>query len=178
MLLYRVFPWTRGARRGEMGHPTFAPRTQGQGRIDNPDHYRVLYGSEHPAGAIAERFARVPDWSTLFEHRHSPPTTVVGFATLRLESPAVIDLDDGRALVERNLKPSEVATRDRTQTQLWALGIYQERRWTGIRWWSSIEARWGNVGLWERARVSVSSVEPLTAEHPAFVEAARILLRA
>jgi len=124
--LYRVFPRVPGVRARAPGHPLFSWPVQGAGRIDNPESYRTLYASDSPAGAIAELDAEKVD---------------------------VLDLDDPRELVRRRLRPSAVVVRDRTVTQRWALGIFNEKRWAGVRWWSRYDSRWGAFGLWTLAEV-------------------------
>jgi hypothetical protein len=87
----------------------------------------------------------------------------------------LLDLDDPRNLVARELRPSGVATRDRKVTQPLALSIYQEGV-AGFEWWSTIEASWINVTLFADRVVDRLTVagepEPLTLEHPVLREAA------
>jgi RES domain len=87
----------------------------------------------------------------------------------------LLDLDDPRNLVARQLRPSGVATRDRELTQPLALSIYQEGT-QGFEWWSAIEASWINVTLFEDRAVDRLAVagepEPLTIDHPVVREAA------
>lgn len=137
----------------------------------------MLYASEHAAAAVAERFAAFPDWSDLFTERHGPLGTVLALATLDLTG-AVLDLDDARTLLARALRPSDVATRVRADTQAMALRAYEERLWVGLRWWSAHEARWGIHGVWDLPRLRVVNVEALTSTHPAFTEASEVLGRA
>jgi hypothetical protein len=87
----------------------------------------------------------------------------------------VLDLDDPRTLVARDLRPSGVATGDRTVTQRMALDVYREGA-VGISWWSTIEASWINLTLFaeratERLRLA-GEPEPLGPRHPAVREAA------
>jgi hypothetical protein len=88
-----------------------------------------------------------------------------------------IDLDDANRLVERELRPSAVVARDRSLTQRWALRIFEEKRWAGIRWWSHYDSRWGSFGLWDIAKLKLVEVVPLEPGHPALVEAAAALSR-
>ena len=63
----------------------------------------------------------------------------------------LVDLDDATELVHRDLRPSMVATRDRTVTQRIALQVFEEGM-LGLCWWSTLEASWTNVTLFaERA---------------------------
>jgi hypothetical protein len=51
---------------------------------------------------------------------------------------ALIDLDEPAALRRERLRPSMVATRDRTVTQPRARALYLRRRGiVGLRWWST-----------------------------------------
>jgi hypothetical protein len=176
--LYRVFPWLPSAPKGQPGHPTFVP-SNGVGRIDNPKSYQALYLSDGPGGACAEAFFFKKAWDAKML-RGSPNLagSVRAIAALDLD-PAVevCDLDDASRLLELALRPSEVVTRDRRVTQAWALRIFHEERWGGIRWWSYYDPRWGSHGVWATTNLKVDKVEPLTLNHPAIAEAAEVLNR-
>jgi hypothetical protein len=87
----------------------------------------------------------------------------------------LLDLDDPRNLLERSLRPSRVATSEREVTQPMAVTLYEEGV-PGFEWWSTIEASWINVTLFEDRVVDrltlAGEPEPLTLEHPAVREAA------
>ena len=171
-ILYRVFPYLSGARKGMPGHALHVPVRQGAGRLDNPEHYLVLYASDRPAGAVAEAFGNLMEWS---ERMFS---TGPGYrrSLAILEAPTeVIDMDDGRTLTARKLRPSQVVTRDYSVTQAWALGLFQMHRWGGVRWWSRHESLWGSFGIWDRQALPLVDVEQRGGGHTA-VEEARDLL--
>lgn len=176
--LYRVFPWLTTAAVGEPGHPTFVP-SLGAGRIDNPDSYLALYLSDGPGGACAEAFFFKTVWDTkMLRGLPSLRGSVQAIASLDLDPDVrICDLDDAGRLLELNLRPSQVVTRDRPVTQTWALRIFREARWAGIRWWSYYDPRWGSHGVWDTGALDLNSVEPLTLDHPAITEAAEILNR-
>lgn len=175
-MLYRTFPRLEGAGPTDPGGPLFVPRLeQRRGRHDNPDAYGALYLSRMPASPIAEILRE-------YVARGAPPHplfregSTIGLAAI--DDSAVrelLDLDDPRSLVTRDLRPSGVATRKRARTQKLALGIYREGA-EGFEWWSSIEASWINVTLFvDRVAGRLSVVgepEPLTHDHPAVREAA------
>jgi hypothetical protein len=124
-----------GARKGEAGHALHRARRQGAGRVDNPEHYRVLYASDAEAGAVAEAFGNHAVWTPLLlGGRPDLPGSVRALATFEAAGIEALDLDDARRLVERELRPSAVVARDRSLTQRWALRIFEEKRWAGIRW--------------------------------------------
>ena len=87
----------------------------------------------------------------------------------------LLDLDDPRNLLERSLRPSRVATSEREVTQPMAVTLYEEGV-PGFEWWSTIEASWINVTLFEDRVVDrltlAGEPEPLTLDHPAVREAA------
>jgi hypothetical protein len=176
--LYRVFPWLAGARHGEPGHPLHVPGG-GVGRIDNPEQYRTLYLSDGAGGACAEAFHYWPVWDErMLPGSPSLPGSVQALAVYTLASDVpVCDLDDAGRLMELSLRPSQVVLRDRRVTQAWALRIFGERRWSGIRWWSYYDPRWGSHGVWDVEGLQVDTVEALTLDHPAVVEAAEVLNR-
>lgn len=93
------------------------------------------------------------------------------------EDAAICDLDDARRLVELRLKPSNVVTRDRSVTQRWARSIYDGGRYAGVRWWSYYNPDWGSIGLWDMSVLTISEIEPLAVDHPAFVRAAAAINR-
>jgi hypothetical protein len=68
-----------------------------------------------------------------------------------------------------------VATRHRDVTQPQARTLYERHpEAAGLRWWSTYEALWSNVTLFDRAvpRLRVESVRGLTIDDPDVGEAA------
>jgi hypothetical protein len=174
--LYRCFAWQREAAAGEPDGALWCPRMfQGEGRHDNPDVYGCLYLSDRPHSCIVEHLAAfrgqrlIP---SLLKRRGLP----LALARLELKHDLeFIDLDDPAVLKRERLRPSRVVTRDRTITQPQALKFYREHaKAAGLRWWSSWEAQWVNVTLFERAvkSLTVADVTELTLDHPNVVEAA------
>jgi RES domain-containing protein len=151
---------------------------QGAGRVDNPAHYRVLYASDCATGAVAEAFGNHDQWTDqLLAGRPDLPGSRTALAEFEAHDLAALDLDDPQALLERELRPSRVVTRDRTVTQEWALRIYREERWGGIRWWSYHDPRAGSFGIWDTGRLRARRVVALDREHPSVVAAAALLRR-
>lgn len=89
--------------------------------------------------------------------------------------PELLDLDDPAILGTRGLRPSEVATRVRKHTQRMAMSLYEDGV-LGFEWWSTIEASWINVTLFEERAARhlrlEGEPEPLTLDHPAVQNAA------
>lgn len=176
MRVFRVLPYLAGAKVGEPGHPLTVPTPQTAGRISNPDAYRVLYVSDAAAGAVAERFGDLNEWSD--EMFKSPGlATRLHLAAYELGSGRVLDLDDARVLLDRGLRPSQIVTRDREITRAWALAMYDERAWAGVRWWSYYEPSWGSFGLWDVGDVEIVGVSPLDGQSPWVLEAASTIKR-
>jgi len=168
--LYRVFPWLENVPSGSPGHALYVAHPQGNGRTDNPDHYLTLYASDHREGAIGEAFGNHAIWTPdLLEGPPSLPGSRRALATLDASAAQLIDLDDPRSLVERDLRPSGVVTRDRDRTQQWALRIFNEGKWHGSRWWSFHNPDWGSFGLWSLDKVKLEDVAVL-GEHIELVE--------
>lgn len=149
--LYRVFPYLKTATAGDPGGGLYIP-SQGGGRIDNPGVYSVLNLSDAAAGAIAEAFGRIPEWtSALLAGNPGLPGSVAAVARYRLPEPArVCNLDDPKQLLALNLRPSEVVTRDDDRNRAWARRIYDEGGWTGVLPWRkpaapSYGVSWCNV---------------------------------
>ena len=90
----------------------------------------------------------------------------------------VVDLDDPAVLVGEGLRPSGVATRERPVTQHMAAGLFERHRnAAALLWWSTLEARWTNATVFDRATrsLSVRGTQELTPDHPLVREAATFL---
>lgn len=169
MRLWRVLPWDASAPEGEPGHPLWVPRAlQGTGRHDVPDRYGCLYLSEEAVSAVAEAlapFRGTGDVGPELLLRSGRPLAVV---ELDLDPAALlIDLDDPVVLAAEALRPSIVATRRRGVTQAYALAQFERHpAAAGLRWWSTLEASWIHVTLFDRAlrSLTVQQVRPLAVD--------------
>jgi hypothetical protein len=177
MHLYRVFPWVEAAAIGQAGHALHLPPVQGAGRIDNPGNYRVLYLSDSAIGAVAEAFGNHAVWTAGLFDVPALPAARRSLAAYEAEGIEILDLDDARSLLDRDLRPSDVVTRDRERTRRWSLAVYRERRWEGIRWSSLQDPDRGAFGLWKVDRLEVVGVTPLRIDHPVVTDAARLIHR-
>jgi hypothetical protein len=174
--LYRSFAWREAARPLDPDGPLWFPRMfQSDGRHDNPDVYGCLYLSDRPESCVVEQLAAFRGQrltASLLRRRGLP----LALARLELdEDRELIDLDDPSVLKRERLRPSQVATRDRATTQPQALALYRAHpKAAGLRWWSSWEALWMNVTLFDRSAkaLNVVDVSPLTLEHPTLLQAA------
>lgn len=178
--LYRVLPYLASARAGTPGHPSYAPRSTGRNRVDNPGLYEVLYLGDSAAGAVAEAFGNLRTWDAgLFRGIPSLPGSLRALVTYELDDAAAVrDMDDARTLLDLALRPSQVVTRDRAVTQAWAAQIFEQRSYVGVRWWSYYDPRWGSFGIWNTADLRVAGADILDSlDHPAITEAADILCR-
>ena len=179
MTLYRCFAWNRRAKPKEPDGPLWFPRSlQGEGRHDNPDLYGCLYLSERDVSAVVEQLARFRSQrltASLLRRRGLP----LAIASLDLLDPAhLIDLDDPAVLLRGGLRPSIVATRQRVLTQPQARTLFERNRnANGLRWWSTYEAAWMNVTLFDRAsaRLRVESVRELAIDDAVVIEATEFL---
>lgn len=176
MTLYRCFAWKRDARADAPDGALWFPRVfQGDGRHDNPDAYGCLYLADRAVSALVEQLAAFRGqrlMASMLRRRGLP------LAVARLELDAargLIDLDDPAILSRERLRPSQVATRRRPITQAHALALFRRHRTAaGLRWWSTWEAQWTNVTLFDRAATGlrVVDVTEVTLEHPDLLEAA------
>jgi hypothetical protein len=176
VILFRCFAWdARAAERGTDG-PLWFPRLyQGEGRHDNPDLYGCLYLAGGALSPVVEQFARFRGQRllpSLLRRRGLP----LALAELELDAAAdLIDLDDPETLRWEGLKPSLVATRHRNVTQPQARVLHaRHSTLAGLKWWSTYEASWSNVTVFDRAAtlLSVRSVRALSIHDPIVVEAA------
>jgi len=181
--LFRVFSFRGGAPVDAPGGALHVP-TQGRGRVDNPEHYQAYYAAREPEAAVAEVLgAREPGPIRVDSLRGSPLVdgSVLALATVEIPSQQrLCDLDDPRELLARNLRPSRVITPNYQVSQVWALVIFRERseaRWAGVSWWSYYESTWTSVAVWKPSALKLVDVQPLTLDHPAVRDAARVLKR-
>lgn len=176
MILYRCFAWNERARKDGMDGPLWFPRPyQGEGRHDNPDRYGCLYVADRAVSSVVEQLARFRGQrltAALLRRRGLP----LGLAELELgDGVELVDLDQPSVLRRERLRPSLVATRRRAVTQPQALALHDRHPGAaGLRWWSSYEALWANVTLFDRAaaQLRVREVRSLAIDDPAVVEAA------
>ena len=176
MILFRCFAWNEAGRDDDRDGPLWFPREfQGEGRHDNPALYGCLYLADRPVSCIVEQLARFRGQRltpSLLRRRGLP----LALAELELAPNAdLVDLDDPAVLRRERLRPSVVATREREITQPQARALHQKHpNAAGLRWWSSHEALWMHVTLFDRAagELAVREVRALTVEDPAVADAA------
>jgi hypothetical protein len=178
LILHRCFAWNERAREDQPDSPLWFPRVfQGDGRHDNPDVYGCLYLTDREASGVVEQLARFRG-QRLIEQMLVRRGLALALAAIELPDDAeLIDLDDPVVLRRRRLRPSVVATRERSITQPQALAAYRETPAVGLRWWSIHESLWANYTLFDRAvsRLAVRDVRTLSPEDGAVVEAADYL---
>ena len=179
MILHRCFAWNERARPDRPDAALWFPRPyQGDGRHDNKDLYACLYLSERPLSCVVEQLAR-------FRGQRLLPALLVrrglplALAELELADGAeLLDLDEPAVLRREQLRPSLVATRAREVTQPQARALYERHPdAAGLRWWSTFEAQWMNVTLFDRAAAALRllSSRTLTVEDEEVAAAADVL---
>lgn len=176
MLLYRCLPYLASASEGNAGHPLFQPFRQATGRIDNPSFYKVFYAALTPTAAVGEAFGDEARWSReTFESPPNLPDSVRSLVAYDVPNLRLVNLDDPNELVGRDLRPSWVVTGNRSVTQGWALNIFREENYQGIRWWSRRISEWVVVGMWDWDAPTFHEATPLSVDHEAVREAATFL---
>jgi hypothetical protein len=179
VILYRCFAWNERARPDRPDAALWFPHPyQGDGRHDNKDLYACLYLSERPLSCIVEQLAR-------FRGQRLLPALLVrrglplALAELELaEEVELLDLDEPAVLRREQLRPSLVATRAREVTQPQARMLYERHPGAaGLRWWSTFEAQWLNVTLFDRAAAALRliSTRALAVEDEEVAAAADVL---
>ena len=179
MILHRCLAWNgRAAPEAPDGALWFPRPYQGEGRHDNPAAYGCLYLSEQPLSCVVEQLARFRGQRltpALLSRRGLP----LALAELELPDDAqLLDLDEPSVLRRERLRPSRVATRERTVTQPQALALHEKHQdAAGLRWWSTFESQWLNVTLFDRAASALRlvSVRALDVADDALVAAADVL---
>ena len=180
MILWRVLPWDPSARPASPGGPLWFPRPfQGTARHDDPARYGCLYVAEEPVSAVAEALAPFRGTGDLLPEMLTRMGRPLALAEIRLDDDAVlIDLDDPAVLLRERLRPSHVATTRRARTRGDAARLFDEHPdAAGLRWWSTLEASWINVTLFDRARgrLHVRGVRALAATDDEVRAATRFL---
>jgi hypothetical protein len=178
VILHRCFAWNRAARGDGPDGPLWFPRIfQGEGRHDNPEAYGCLYLADRPVSCVLEQIAafRGQRLTSSILFRRSLP---LALADIELDEAAtLVDLDDPVMLRRERLRPSLVATRQRSITQPQALDLHRRHPdAAGLRWWSRWETLWAHVTVFDRAAPSLRlrSVHEVTLEDPALLEAAEL----
>jgi hypothetical protein len=178
LIVHRCFAWNERARPDQPDSPLWFPRVfQGDGRHDNPDAYGCLYVTDREASAVVEQLARFRG-QRLIEQMLVRRELPLALAAIELPDDAeLIDLDDPVVLRRRRLRPSLVATRERSLTQPQAFAAYRDTEASGLRWWSIFESLWANFTIFDRAgpRLALQDVRPLSLADGAVVEAADYL---
>ncbi|MDQ8046350.1 MAG: RES family NAD+ phosphorylase [Solirubrobacteraceae bacterium] len=180
LALWRVVPLDPRAPQTAPGGALYCPRDlQGSGRHDDPERYGCLYVAQDPAAAVAEVLAPFRGSGPLREPMLQRAGRPLVLAALGGDDQLdLLDLDDPAVLQAESLRPSQVATRHRPATQKLARDLFAAHPGVhGLRWWSTLEASWINVTLFDRAipRVFVDSTTPLTPDLPAVMDAAELL---
>lgn len=120
-----------------------------------------MYLSESPVSAVAEQLARFRGraFHAAFLRRRGQS---LALGRYRLsDTRTVRDLDDPAVLVSERLRPSQVATRQRTVTQATAAAVFDsDANCGGLRWWSTLEASWINVTLFAERVAEDLAVDP------------------
>jgi RES domain-containing protein len=176
VILYRCFAWNAGARDDEPDGALWFPRPfQGEGRHDNPQTYGCLYLADRPVACVVEQLAAFRGQrliASLLRRRGLP----LALAEIELDDGApLLDLDDPAVLRREHLRPSRVATGDRTITQPAALRLFREHAdLAGLKWWSRWESLWTNITLFDRAarELRLVQVRELALDAPPLAEAA------
>lgn len=178
MLLYRVFPRVPRARPGQPGHGLYVHPDQGTNRWDNPDLYRAGYFAATAEGAVGETFADRTRWRADMLPFPALAGAMRELGTYRIDEEAhpLLDLDDARTLLDRGIRPSRVVWRNRPATQALARGIFEERRWSGLTWWSMHRPQWALVCLWDTDVLTLERTDALVGS-TALVEAAERLAK-
>jgi hypothetical protein len=180
VILWRVLPWDPSARAAQPGGALWFPRPfQGAARHDDPARYGCLYVAEVAVSAVAEALAPFRGTGDLRPEMLTRMGRALALAELALDdAAALIDLDDPIVLAREDLRPSHVATTQRDRTRGDAARLFDAHpRAAGLRWWSTLEASWINVTLFDRVAglLRVRRVRPLTQRDEEVVAAARFL---
>ena len=150
------------------------PPSRGIGRVSNRDLYDELYVAADAECAIAETFAHADIWTdALFDHPHGR----YALASYDAGDAQFCDLDHAQTLVELELKPSQVVTRDRATTQAWSRTVFERAAFAGVSWWWFYWPEWATVAIWQKRTLRLKSVLELHIDDPYVVSASRTIRR-
>ena len=160
MRLFRVFDWDGATLGRAAGGPLSVARArQGSGRHDAPHRYGAWYCSREAVSAIAECLQYLRGHSlTDADFLRVGPTTKAIVALRVADSLEIVNLDDPAELLDRRLRPSEVATMRRAVTQKISTSLFDAGA-DGLEWWSTLEAEWRNVTLFHERAIAHVAVE-------------------
>jgi hypothetical protein len=180
VILWRVLPWDPSVRPANPGGALWFPRPfQGAARHDDPARYGCLYVAEDPVSAVAEALAPFRGTGDLHPEMLTRMGRPLALAELSLDDDAtLLDLDDPAVLTDEGLRPSDVATTDRARTRADAARLFDAHPGAaGLRWWSTLEASWINVTLFDRAApgLRLRRVRALAPAEEEVASAARFL---
>jgi len=163
--VWRVVPLDRKAEPESPGGALWIARHfQGAGRHDNPETYGCMYLSENPVSAIAEHLSPFRGTGQLLDSMLTKIGLPLTLITIELgEEAELLDLDDPAVLGANSLKPSRVATRHRNETQTQAATLFENHpAAAGLRWWSTLEASWINLTIFDRGQTNLEVIEITT----------------
>lgn len=142
MNFFRVMPFRVGDDLITVLPP---PRAlQGAGRHDNADLYTAIYCSIDKVACVSEA---IQNFIPLTDDNLIRAGKRLHLAQFTIDdNRKIVNADDPRVLLERTLRPSVVATRNRSVTQPTARAIYDAGE-DGLLWWSTIESSWINATL-------------------------------
>lgn len=178
MKLYRVFtkiPASDAIR--EFGGPLYVPREfQGNGRHDIPDD-GIIYCALDAVSAIAENIKGFINLTINNDDFKRKGKAVQALAEMAMTGERLIDLRDAKEMVKTKTGPMAIATHDREITKGLCKMIY-DKQVDGFIWWSTIEAKWSNVTLFEsrvKNKIQVQKIIPLTTAMADVKKAAKLL---
>lgn len=179
LALHRVFPWDARAAAGAPFAADHVPPQQGSGRFDLGDGL-VLYLAESPEHAVGELLQgfRGRPFHDAFLRRFGHPLALVRITVTDDIARRIVDLDDPARLAALGIRPSDVASDDRSRTREIAARLHADGA-TGLRWWSRLTGDWHGVVLFlsraPLAQLTIGAPELLGREHSAVAAACRRL---
>lgn len=181
--LWRVFPWDPNAVESERFSIAFVPGGQGRGRFDlpgNPLGVVYLAGTEdHAIAEMIQGFRNSPhplDDADLTAWGHT-----YALVDVTLDAglwPRIADLCEPGILQDVGTTADHPPSRDRRKTQALARDLHQ-RGHAGLHWWSAFRGEWHTTVLFRDqlfpGAITYGTPIPLSVQHPAVAEAARLL---
>ena len=146
-VLWRCFPWDKHAPPGAPFSPRYVAPGQTVGRFDLHDDPPVRYLAESPDHAIGEMLAafRGTRFRDAYIRQSGRQLALVQVTIAGSLAARVVDCTNPSELAAHGIRPDDLAHHDRARTQAIARQLHDDKRSTGLRWWSALTGAWHSV---------------------------------
>jgi hypothetical protein len=179
MKVYRAFYNKAGIQSPlEKGGPLYIAREyQGGGRHDLANE-GIFYCSLETVSAVAERIKPFRNMKINNDDLIMKDGSKLALASYELKGANLVDFRDARELIKMKIAPADIGTQDREVSQKLSAAVHQSEA-DGFIWWSTINAKWSNLSLFDsktKNKLSLTGkIIELNIANDLVIEAAKIL---